>query len=291
MKPHNQVPPLIRILTVCAIAFMLVTSLTSCDEKDKIMITNVKDHGTWVAVDFNVESTQTTATLFVLCSLVPKDPGNKYAPESSLTMVTTSNKKGRATATIQYNNIATYKKTYAVTCKFNDEQDSDTKPITLSAAPTSCTPCTTCSPQNSLPQGGGPQLVLASVDCPPTPTEAPIEQPTPTDTPTPQPTPSFNWDQSFDRPQYLIHITGHGTVDGSVTDDAYILYIEEPDAQGIFREADGYGGTITYSSDFHTGPLTTPRSVCEAAAARGLPAQQWTPYNRTDSFDCGLLTS
>ncbi len=98
------------------------------------------------------------------------------------------------------------------------------------------------------------------------------------------------FDQPFDRPQFLIHITGHGTTSGPVTDDQYILYIEEPDANGVFREADGFGGTISYSSDFHTGPLTTPRSVCDAAAAQGLPAQAWTPYNRTNTFDCQLLT-
>jgi hypothetical protein len=98
------------------------------------------------------------------------------------------------------------------------------------------------------------------------------------------------FDQPFDRPQFLIHATGHGTTSGPVTDDQYILYIEEPDANGVFREADGFGGTITYSSDFHTGPLTTPRSVCDAAATQGLPAQEWTPYNRTNTFDCRLLT-
>jgi hypothetical protein len=98
------------------------------------------------------------------------------------------------------------------------------------------------------------------------------------------------FDQPFDRPQFLIHATGHGTTSGPVTDDQYILYIEEPDASGVFREADGFGGTISYSSDFHTGPLTTPRSVCDAAAAQGLPAQEWTPYNRTNTFDCRLLT-
>jgi hypothetical protein len=81
------------------------------------------------------------------------------------------------------------------------------------------------------------------------------------------------FDQPFDRPQYLIHTTGHGTTESPVADNQYILYIEEPDAQGVFREADGFGGTITYSSDFHTGALTTPRSVCDAAAAQGLPAQ------------------
>ncbi|CCF85947.1 hypothetical protein NITHO_6230001 [Nitrolancea hollandica Lb] len=36
--------------------------------------------------------------------------------------------------------------------------------------------------------------------------------------------------------------------------------------------------------------MTTPRSVCDAAAAQGLPAQAWTPYNRTNTFDCQLLT-
>ncbi|MEV0466117.1 hypothetical protein AB0I30_34405 [Nocardia tengchongensis] len=98
-----------------------------------------------------------------------------------------------------------------------------------------------------------------------------------------------DFDLSFDRPQYLIHITGHGTVSGPVADNQYILYFEAPDSTGVFRQADGYGGTVTYSADYYNGPLTTPRSVCQAAQVVGLPAQSWTPYNRTDTFDCGLL--
>ncbi|WP_225729373.1 MULTISPECIES: hypothetical protein [unclassified Nocardia] len=100
-----------------------------------------------------------------------------------------------------------------------------------------------------------------------------------------------DFDRPFDRPQYLIHITGHGTLSGPVTDNQFILYIESPDATGVFREADGFGGTVTYSSDRHYGPLTTPRAVCAAAASAGLPQQEWTPYNRTDTFDCRLLTT
>ncbi|MEU6584357.1 hypothetical protein [Nocardia sp. NPDC046763] len=29
--------------------------------------------------------------------------------------------------------------------------------------------------------------------------------------------------------------------------------------------------------------------MCTAASSVGLPPQQWTPYNRTNTFDCGLL--
>ena len=86
-------------------------------------------------------------------------------------------------------------------------------------------------------------------------------------------------------------MTGHGKVSGPVADNQYLLYIERPDDQGVFREADGFGGTITYSYDFHTGPLTTSRRVCDAAAAQGLSAQEWTPYNRTNTFDYQLLTA
>jgi len=39
-------------------------------------------------------------------------------------------------------------------------------------------------------------------------------------------------DQPFGTPQYLIHITGHGTTSGGVKDDALIIHPSEPDGEG-----------------------------------------------------------
>ncbi|TMC47448.1 MAG: hypothetical protein E6J20_19610 [Chloroflexi bacterium] len=82
-----------------------------------------------------------------------------------------------------------------------------------------------------------------------------------------------DYDKQFGRPQYLIHATGHGTTQGGEKDDFYLLYPEQPSgANGSFTEPDGSGGTVGYSSDFHSGPFSTPRAVCQAAQGRGIPA-------------------
>jgi len=75
-------------------------------------------------------------------------------------------------------------------------------------------------------------------------------------------------DQPFGTPQYLIHITGHGTTSGGVKDDALIIHPSEPDGEGNFLVADGSGGTYGYSSDYHSGPYNRPSEVCAAAAGR-----------------------
>jgi hypothetical protein len=88
----------------------------------------------------------------------------------------------------------------------------------------------------------------------------------------------------FNQPQYLIHITGHATLDGPVTDDAYILYPSEPDAQGNFTEPDGNGGVYHYSSDYHSGPYNTPQDVCNAA--QGRQVGNLNAWDSNDSFIC-----
>lgn len=75
-------------------------------------------------------------------------------------------------------------------------------------------------------------------------------------------------DDPFPAPQYLIHITGHGTTDGDRKDDAYILHPNAPDAQGSLLVADGSGGTYGYSTDSFSGPYATPGEVCAAAAGK-----------------------
>jgi len=104
----------------------------------------------------------------------------------------------------------------------------------------------------------------------PTDNSTPADATVPTDTPYPTdaPSPTQDLSQPFSQPQYLIHITGHATMDGPVADDAYILYPDEPDAQGNFTEGDGSGGVYHYASDYHSGPYQTPQSVCDGAGGR-----------------------
>lgn len=65
------------------------------------------------------------------------------------------------------------------------------------------------------------------------------------------------WDLGY---RYLIHATGHGTVDGPVRDDVWILYGAEPQPDKKdpklwhFRIADGWGGTFGYTCDAWEGP-------------------------------------
>jgi hypothetical protein len=76
-------------------------------------------------------------------------------------------------------------------------------------------------------------------------------------------------------------------VPGGVTDNFYTLLNGPPDATGHYTIPDGNGGTYTYVSDFHAGPFTTPRGVCNAAAAAGAPVQTWTvAYDYNTTFDC-----
>jgi len=91
-------------------------------------------------------------------------------------------------------------------------------------------------------------------------------------------------DKPFASPQYLIHITGHGTYDGPVTDDAMWLFPAEPDGQGYFKVPDGTGGTYTYSSDFHAGPFGTPREVCSGGGGRA--AGSLSAWDSNESFTC-----
>jgi Cohesin domain len=100
-----------------------------------------------------------------------------------------------------------------------------------------------------------------------------------------------DWDKPFSAPQYLIHATGHGTMDGSVKDDWWLLFPNEPDSKGNFLIADGSGGTFGYSSDYHAGPFTTARQVCAAALARGVPITSFSPWNSNFTFDCKQLNS
>lgn len=98
--------------------------------------------------------------------------------------------------------------------------------------------------------------------------------------------PAWNaeWDSPFGTPQYLVHATGHGTVNGPVTDDWYFLF-PNPPTDGKLELPDGMGGTFTYSIDYSAGPYNTPSAVCAAvpsAAAEGT----FTAWNHNFSFSC-----
>ncbi len=96
----------------------------------------------------------------------------------------------------------------------------------------------------------------------------------------------------FAQPQYLIHITGHGTTSGDVKDDALVLHPSEPDAEGNFLVADGSGGTFGYGSDYHSGPYTTPSEVCAAAAGRLDPGEGITAFSSSGrDVDCDALAA
>lgn len=92
-------------------------------------------------------------------------------------------------------------------------------------------------------------------------------------------------DQIFDPPEYLVHATGHGTSNGSVTDDWYFLFPDAPDSDGFLELPDGIGGSATYSTDYFDGPFSNPREVCAAAGTRvgDTMLQSW---NGGDAFQC-----
>ncbi len=102
--------------------------------------------------------------------------------------------------------------------------------------------------------------------------------------------PTSALDQIFNPPQFLIHATGHGTINGPVQDDWYLLYPRAPDNQGFFEIADGTGGTFTYSSDYSSGPYTTPRQVCDAAGG-SLGNRSLSAWNGGESFQCNTAAS
>jgi hypothetical protein len=93
-------------------------------------------------------------------------------------------------------------------------------------------------------------------------------------------------DRPMAAPQYLIHITGHGTTSGDVKDDAWIVHPSEPDAMGNFLVADGSGGTYGYGSDSHSGPYTTRREVCAAAQGKTPDGYVVSFSGSVDTINC-----
>lgn len=107
---------------------------------------------------------------------------------------------------------------------------------------------------------------------------------TPSTSPTGVPSPTPVTVITFAQPQYLIHATGHMTYDGPVTDDSYLLFPVQPDAQGHFAEGDGSGGLVHYASDYHSGPYATSAEVCAAGPRRNLG--ELSAWTSNYSFTC-----
>jgi hypothetical protein len=91
------------------------------------------------------------------------------------------------------------------------------------------------------------------------------------------------WDKPFDSPQYLLHATGHGTMDGPRPDDWWFLNPNQP-TNGFVALPDGMGGTFTYSIDQSLGPFNTPREVCAAAGGK-------TKDRSLGEFNCKNMAS
>ncbi len=73
--------------------------------------------------------------------------------------------------------------------------------------------------------------------------------------------------RKYFNPKWLVHATGHGTVNGPVKDDLWLTISSAPDAgKRSFVLPDGMGGTFGYSYDQGFGPFT--ESYTLAAALR-----------------------
>ena len=96
------------------------------------------------------------------------------------------------------------------------------------------------------------------------------------------------WDKPFGSPQYLLHATGHGTMDGPRKDDWLFLYPNQP-KNGFIELPDGMGGTFTYSIDNFSGPFNTPREVCAAVGGRSSD-KSFSEWNSGKSFTCSDMS-
>ncbi len=84
---------------------------------------------------------------------------------------------------------------------------------------------------------------------------------------------TFDWDQEFPYPVYVVHISMTGTMYGPQERDVYILFPSPPDENGILLTADGSGGFFINEAELFGGPYSTPREVCNAV--RGTPAENF----------------
>jgi hypothetical protein len=204
MKHLTQVHPLIRIPIVCAIACMLVVSLAACPlssgggssgenqnspppppQEDTTPSTIVVTDYQYTAKDPNGHRTVRVfydvthinsadkarlGGLSVQCWL-NSDSSNKdrsYNPDLSSPQDNTMEKAGPGQTLIIINDNA-QAGTYYASCRLRAGFSTDIVSDTLKDKPISVS-CLN-------PQGGGPQVVLATEDCTPTPTETPAPTP------------------------------------------------------------------------------------------------------------------
>jgi hypothetical protein len=76
-------------------------------------------------------------------------------------------------------------------------------------------------------------------------------------------------DQSFNPPRYLYLITSRSRVEGPTNERTYVLWPDQPPANGVLVKGDGDGSTRNYQVQFFGGPFYTLSQVC---AQRQLPA-------------------
>jgi len=86
---------------------------------------------------------------------------------------------------------------------------------------------------------------------------------------------------------WLIHILGHGTREGFVTEDQWVLFSGEPlpdpkqPQQGYFLKPDGFGGTFTYLCDEWIGPFRDDFGLAVAMSQRNIDqVELYPPGNR-----------
>lgn len=86
---------------------------------------------------------------------------------------------------------------------------------------------------------------------------------------------------------WLIHILGHGTLQGFEKEDQWVLFSSEPlpdpkqPNQGYFLKPDGFGGTFTYLCDQWIGPFRDDFGLAVAMAQRGIDkVELYPPGNR-----------
>jgi hypothetical protein len=98
----------------------------------------------------------------------------------------------------------------------------------------------------------------------------------------------------FHRPQYLVFMESHQTMDGPVTDNAYWLYIAPPDQDGAIVVPDGGGGVWHYRGRPVGGPFSGEADACPAMLAVGVTSlEAWRVAAGEDAqvVDCAAYDS
>ncbi|WP_395094902.1 tetratricopeptide repeat protein [Armatimonas sp.] len=87
-------------------------------------------------------------------------------------------------------------------------------------------------------------------------------------------------------PQWLVHATGHGTYDGGVKDDLWLMVATGLNAEKkTFTKPDGAGGTFGYTYDQASGPFTESYALMEAMRRVNVRAVETSARDRFISID------